>query len=146
MYQHILIAVDGSDLSDRALREAISLAQSQHAALRIVHVVDEVTLNWEGEYADMSEILESFRESGKRILEKAQNFARKAGMEPEGKLRKIQTFGHRISDMILEEAKDWPADLIVIGTHGRRGLHDVLLGSVSDGVARRATVPVLLVR
>lgn len=146
MYQRILIAVDGSDPSNHALREAIALAQSQHAALRIVHVADEITLNWEGEYTDMSEILESFRESGRRVLEKAQNLAREAGMEPEAKLLEIQTFGHRISDLIVEEAKDWPADLIVVGTHGRRGLHDVLLGSVSDGVARRASVPVLLVR
>ena len=146
MYQRILIAVDGSDLSNHALREAIALAQNQHAALRIVHVVDEVTLNWEGEYADMSAVQESFRESGQRVLEKAQNIAREAGMEHEAKLLEIQTFGHRISDLILEEAKDWPADLIVVGTHGRRGLHDVLLGSVSDGVARRASVPVLLVR
>jgi nucleotide-binding universal stress UspA family protein len=146
MYQHILIAVDGSDVSNHALREAIALARNQHAALRIVHVVDEVTLNWEGEYADMSEILESFRKSGQRILENAQNIAREAGMEHEAKLLEIQTFGHRISDLILEEAKDWPADLIVVGTHGRRGLHAVLLGSVSDGILRRATVPVLLVR
>lgn len=146
MYQRILIAVDGSDPSNHALREAIALAQNLHAALRIVHVVDEVTLNWEGEYADMSEILKSFRDSGQRILEKAQNIAREAGMEHEAKLLEIQTFGHRISDLIVEEAKDWPADLIVVGTHGRRGLHDVLLGSVSDGVARRASVPVLLVR
>jgi nucleotide-binding universal stress UspA family protein len=146
MYQRILIAVDGSELSNHALREAIALAQNQHAALRIVHVVDEVTLNWEGEYADMSEILASFRESGQRILENAQNIAREAGMEHEAKLLEIQTFGHRISDLILEEAKDWPADLIVVGTHGRRGLHAVLLGSVSDGILRRASVPVLLVR
>lgn len=126
---------------------AISLAQDLGAALRIVHVADEVTLNWEGEYAGMSAVLESFRESGRRILEKAQNFAREAGMAtPEAKLLEIQTFGHRISDLIVEEAKDWPADLIVVGTHGRRGLHDALLGGVSDGVARRAGVPVLLVR
>ena len=146
MYQRILIAVDGSDLSNHALREAITLAQNLHAALRIVHVVDEVTLNWEGEYVDLLEIMESFRESGQRILENAQNVAREAGMEHEAKLLEIQTFGHRISDMILEEARDWPADLIVVGTHGRRGLHAVLLGSVSDGILRRATVPVLLVR
>lgn len=146
MYPHILVAVDGSELSNHALREAIALAQSQHAALRIVHVADEITLNWEGEYGDMSAVLENFRESGRRVLEKAQNLAREAGMEPEAKLLEIQTFGHRISDLIVEEAKDWPADLIVVGTHGRRGLHDVLLGSVADGVARRASVPVLLVR
>lgn len=146
MYQRILIAVDGSDLSDRALREAVALAQSQNAALRIVHVADEVTLNWEGGYADMSEILESFRESGRRVLERAQNLVREAGMEAEARLLEIQTFGHRISDLIVAEAEAWPADLIVVGTHGRRGLRDALLGSVADGVARRAGVPVLLVR
>ncbi|MBZ0094664.1 MAG: universal stress protein [Sulfuricella sp.] len=146
MYPHILIAVDGSDLSNHALREAIALAQSQHAALRIVHVADEITLNWEGEYGDMSDILESFRESGRRVLEKAQNLAREAGMEAEARLLEIQTFGQRISDMIVAEAQAWPADLIVVGAHGRRGLHDVLLGSVADGVVRRASVPVLLVR
>lgn len=146
MYQRILVAVDGSDLSNRALREAISLAQSQSAVLRIVHVADEVTLNWEGEYGDMSGILESFRESGRRVVERAQNIVREAGMEAEAKLLEIQTFGRRISDLIVEEAKGWPADLIVVGTHGRRGLHDAILGSVADGVARRASVPVLLVR
>ena len=146
MYPRILIAVDGSDLSNHALREAIALAQSLQSALRIVHVVDEVTLNWEGEYVDLPEILESFRKSGQRILEKAQNIAREAGMEHEARLLEIQTFGQRISDVILEEAKDWSADLIVVGTHGRRGLHAVLLGSVSDDIARRATVPVLLAR
>lgn len=146
MYQRILIAVDGSDLSNRALLEAIALAQSQRAALRIVHVADEITLNWEGEYADMSDILESFRESGRRVVEKAQSLAREAGMEAEAKLLEIQTFGQRISDMIVAEAQAWPADLIVVGAHGRRGLHEVLLGSVADGVVRRASVPVLLVR
>jgi nucleotide-binding universal stress UspA family protein len=67
-------------------------------------------------------------------------------MEAEARLLEIQTFGQRISDMIVAEAQAWPADLIVVGAHGRRGLHDVLLGSVADGVVRRASVPVLLVR
>ncbi|MGE5027134.1 MAG: universal stress protein [Betaproteobacteria bacterium] len=146
IYQRILVAVDGSDLSDRALREAIALAKSQCAALRIVHVADEVTLNWEGEYVDMADVLEKFRESGRRVAEKAQGLVRGAGLEAEVKLLEIQSFGQRISDMIVAESKDWPADLIVVGTHGRRGLHDMLLGSVADGIARRATVPVLLVR
>lgn len=58
----------------------------------------------------------------------------------------IQIVGHRIADLIVEEAQDWSADLIVLGSHGRRGLHDMLLGGVSDGVMRRASVPVLMVR
>lgn len=146
MYQKILAAVDGSKLSDRALHEAIALAKKLNASLRIVHVADEVTFNWQGEYGGMLEVLESFREAGQRVLEQARVQAREAGLEAETKLLEIQIVGHRIADLIVEEAQDWSADLIVLGSHGRRGLHDMLLGSVSDGVMRRARVPVLMVR
>ena len=67
-------------------------------------------------------------------------------MTCEGKLLEIDTIGHRIPEMIAEEAKTWPADIIVIGTHGRHGMHRLLMGSVAEGVVRMATVPVLLIR
>ncbi|HUW50295.1 MAG TPA: universal stress protein [Sulfuricella sp.] len=146
MHRNILVAVDGSKISDLALREAIDLAKDLHGTLHIVHVVDEVIFNWDGEFGGIFEVLESFRGAGQRVLEQAQIQARNAGLEAEGKLLEIQTVGHRIADLIVEEAKNWPADLIVLGSHGRRGLHDLLLGSVADGVMRSATVPVLLVR
>lgn len=146
MYQRILIAVDGSKPSDRALREAIDLAKNHRGALRIVHVADEVTFNWDGEFGGIPEVIDSFREAGQRVLEQAQTQARNAGLEAEGKLLEIQTIGHRISDLIVEEARNWPAELVVLGSHGRRGLHNLLLGSVADGVMRSATMPVLLVR
>jgi nucleotide-binding universal stress UspA family protein len=58
----------------------------------------------------------------------------------------IATFDKHIYDSIAEEAKHWPADLIVIATHGRRGVRRLLLGSVAEGLARVASKPVLLVR
>jgi nucleotide-binding universal stress UspA family protein len=58
----------------------------------------------------------------------------------------VECFGRRASDVILEEAAAWPADLIVVGTHGRRGIGRALLGSDAEQIARSATVPVLLVR
>jgi nucleotide-binding universal stress UspA family protein len=61
-------------------------------------------------------------------------------------MAEIETIGHRVADVIAAEAAAWPADLIVVGTHGRRGVNRLLLGSVAEGVARVATRPVLLIR
>ena len=145
MFKRILVAVDGSATSALALQEAIQLAKEQQAQLRIAHVVDEATLNWP-ETGDVGEVQEAFRKSGRKILEKADATARAAGVTAEAKIIEVETFGHRVADMIAAEAEAWPADLIIIGTHGRRGLNRLLLGSVAEGVTRVATKPVLLIR
>ena len=146
MYKHILVAVDGSHTSQLALRQAVSLAKMLGARMRIVHAVDEVTLNWDGEYANPAEIWEAMAKTGRDILSKAAAVAAQSGIEVDTRLIEIDTLGHRISQAIAEEAKAWPADLIVVGTHGRRGLSHVLLGSVAEGIVRVATKPVLLIR
>jgi nucleotide-binding universal stress UspA family protein len=144
MYKHILVAVDGSDTSDLALREAIKLAKDQQAALRLVHIVD-VTPAVEPPYP-LADYEKALRERGEKILTTRATTAREAGIEADPKLIIIEMFGERIYDAIEEEAKQWPADLIVVGTHGRRGARHALLGSVAEGVVRIATKPVLLIR
>jgi nucleotide-binding universal stress UspA family protein len=105
-----------------------------------------VTLNWDAEYANPAEIWEAMAKTGRDILNKAAAVATGAGIETDTKLIEIDTLGHRIPLAIAEEADAWPADLIVVGTHGRRGLSHVLLGSVAEGIVRVGTKPVLLVR
>ncbi len=145
-YNHILVAVDGSNGSNLALREATRLAKEMQAELQIVHVVDEATLNWDAEFADINEIRRSVRSSAQDILDEAAGVAREAGIEAGTRLMEIEVLGHTVSEMIAQEAAAWPADLIVIGTHGRRGLSHLLLGSVAEGVVRIAAKPILLVR
>jgi len=145
MFKRILVAVDGSHTAELALQEAIMLAKELRAQLRVVHVVDEVSLNWP-EGGDFEEVKETFRKSSRKILEKADAEMRKAGMTAETKMLEIDTFGHRVADMIAADAEAWPADLIVIGTHGRSGVNRLRLGSVAEGVARVAAKPVLLIR
>jgi len=126
MYKRILIAVDGSDSADRALEEAVRLAKADAAALKIAFVAGE-------------------DEISRQIMEVAVAKARNAGLAPEGGLLvKLPTEG--ISDVILQEAGRWAADLVVIGTHGRRGIAHALVGSVAEAVIRAATIPVLVVR
>lgn len=145
MYRHILVAVDGSDTSKLALQEAITLVKEWQAQLRIVHVVEEVTLNIDAMYV-LDAYQEAMRKTGEEILRKAEAVARESGVKAETRLLEIETLGHRIPDMIVEEAQSWPADLIVLGTHGRRGFNHLLMGSVAEGIARISPKPVLLIR
>ena len=147
MYKHILVAVDGSDTSNLALHEAIKLAKEQQAALRLIHVVDEtpVYITMDTAYA-LADFQKAMREAGQKVLATSAATARQAGVEVETKFVILETLPRRICDAINEEAKRWPADLIVIATHGRHGFNHLLLGSVAEGVIRLATKPVLVIR
>lgn len=146
MYKHIMAAVDDSATSNRALQEAIGLARDQHAALRIVYVVDEAALLGAALVADPGASGETWREIGNEILKRAQNAARAAGVEADVQLLQTEDVEDRVAQAILKDARGWGADLLVAGTHGRGGLKHLLMGSVAEGIIRHAPVPVLLVR
>lgn len=146
MYQRILVAMDGSGTSDKALGEAIKLAQVHRATLRLVHVVDTAVMDVDdGGLVSLHEVLEALRHGGESLLGKAAARVREAGVEVETVMLETQAIG-RVATQIVEAAQDWPADLIVLGTHGRRGIVHLLLGSVAEDVVRMAVTPVLLIR
>lgn len=145
MYEKILVAVDGSPTSLRGLDEAIKVAKAMHGQLMLVHVVNELVIA--AEYVPSvyyEPILVSLRDSGAKVLEQAMSFARRADVTCEQKL--IETLGGRAADEIVKQAKEWSADLIVLGTHGRRGLKRLAMGSDAELVLRQSPVPVLMVR
>lgn len=148
MYKNILVPVDGSEPSELALAEAIKLAQSTGATLYLMHVVDELVLApMDSSYmssAYYADVIAALRETGRQILDRAEGTVRQAGVELKAAL--VETFGRRVAELIVERAKQWPADLIVMGTHGRRGLRRLVLGSDAEWVLRSTPVPVLMVR
>jgi nucleotide-binding universal stress UspA family protein len=148
MHKRILVAVDGSSTGNAALAEALALAKAEQAQVRVVHVVDSPYLYPDALYgsvaADLEAIRRAWRQAGQTVIDQAVAAARHAGTAPESGL--VESDGQRLSGVIVDEARRWGADLIVVGTHGRRGLERVLLGSVAEGVARSAPVSVLLVR
>lgn len=144
MYKRILVPIDGSSTSERALQEAIRLIDDQPALLRLVHVIDDLQfLDAEG-YVDYAALRDLTRQIGERSLNKAREIAQQADITVETSL--LEANGERIARVIDAEASNWAADLIVIGTHGRAGFDHLLFGSVAEGVVRGTTVPVLLVR
>lgn len=144
MYQRILVPVDGSETSGKALREALRLAEGQAVQLRLLHVVEALQfLDAEG-YVNYAELRELTRQIGQRSLDVAQEQVKQAGFAAETRL--VEADGERVAAVIDAEAASWGADLVVIGTHGRSGFSHLLFGSVAEGVVRGSSVPVLLVR
>lgn len=144
MYQRILIPVDGSPTSDRALGEALALARQQNAQLQLLHVIEDIHFVDIESSINYAELQETMRSSGNKVLTQAQTAVQQAGMTAETKL--LEASGKRVASVIVAEAERWPADLIMIGTHGRTGFSRLLFGSVAEGVVRTAPVPVLLIR
>jgi nucleotide-binding universal stress UspA family protein len=146
MFKRILVPVDGSHTSGRGLDAAIRLAKDQRAALCLLHVIDErvITQNLEGGAAATDQLFNSLRASGKQIVAKAEARARRQRIRAKAVL--VENTIRSVADVIVGQAKKWRADLIVIGTHGRRGISRLVMGSDAEGVVRTTPVPVLLVR
>ena len=145
MYGKILVPVDGSETSTLGLNEAIKIAKAQGSELRLVHIVNEFILDYTyspGLYA--TNLIESLVKAGRTVLDAAESVAQREGVKAERVL--LESIGGRAADLILAQAQEWHADLIVMGTHGRRGLARMAMGSDADQVVRAANSPVLLVR
>ena len=145
MYGRILVPVDGSETSTRGLDEAIKIAKVHGSQLLLVHIVNEFVLDVTYGATFVSQnLIDSLIELGRSVLDEAESAAKREGIKVESAL--IQSVGGVAADLILNQAKTWKPDLIVMGTHGRRGLARMALGSDAENVVRAATVPVLLVR
>ena len=145
MYRRILAPVDGSPTSNRGLEEAVGLAKDQGAVLRLLHVIDGMI--WTPDLTGMENVSEIpcfLRRRGEQLLEDAKTLADRRGVNAQTVLH--ETLGGRVAATILDEAREWKADILVMGTHGRRGLGRVVLGSDAETVVHGASVPVLLVR
>jgi len=145
MYQRILVAIDGSPVADKALAEAVMMARAGGGRLLLLHVSEPpLPLTGEGQWVMMELPRETFLKLGEEMLAKAAEKARAGSVVAE--TRQVEAFGGRVARVIAETAAEWNADLIVAGSHGRRGIDRMLLGSVAEGLARLAQMPVLLVR
>lgn len=145
MYKNILVPVDGSETSRRGLEEGIRLATAMNGQLHLLHVVDESALTLSPEFsAGTGELIEAFVATGRKILGDAADMVRAAGVAVATHMP--ENVSGRVADVILNAAQQVKADVIVMGTHGRRGISHIVLGSDAETVVRSAPIPVLLVR
>lgn len=153
MYNKILVAVDQSEFSQQALTQAVAIAKAFQAELHLVHVLSPLEQEYQATslafgVSAYSETLEeairerwqTSEEEGIEMLRSLCEEAKQAGVESEF----TQTFGQP-ERKICEFAQNWNADLIVIGSHGRKGLNELFIGSVSNYVSHHVPCAVLIV-
>jgi nucleotide-binding universal stress UspA family protein len=144
MYKKILVPIDGSETSSIGLTEAIHLAKNQGARIRLVHVVNELLVVLPEAYLNIGPIVDELRRAGNLVLDNSEKTVRSAGVEVDTIL--IEAMGNQAGDQIIRQAKEWGADLIVCGTHGRRGIRRIVMGSDAEYIVRHTSVPILLIR
>lgn len=146
MYKRILVAVDGSPTSNKALAAAISLAQAPGGRLRLVHVVEEAAFltGYDPFGSSSGRLLQAMSDAGARVLQDGTATALAAGVDADNML--YDRFGERLGETVASAARLWNADLVVTGTHGRKGVSRLLMGSGAEQIIRLAPVPVLVVR
>ena len=146
MYKKILVAIDDSETSRSALKEALHIARTSNAKLYITHVADETMLNIHCHVmsgaVNLDSAVANLLQAGQKLLDGA--MASATGVNAEALM--LEASSRRISETISEKAKELGVDLIIIGRHGQRGLATLLLGSVAEQLAKIADASVLLVR
>jgi nucleotide-binding universal stress UspA family protein len=147
MYQRILVATDGSTLSKRAVNSAIALAALSGAELVALKVIPRYPQSYfEGglalQAAEVSRVEEQWAQTGRAIVDAVQKAADAKGV----KTKAITVKSDLVSDAIIAAAKKHKCDLIVMASHGRRGVKRLLLGSETQQVLTHTSVPVLVLR
>ena len=143
-YKRILVPVDGSSTSKAGLKEALKLARARNVKLCLLNIMDEHVIFSSPEAApNIQIILDSLRAGGRRVLKSAVQTALGKGVRAQTAL--VESLGMRVADTIVRQAKRWRADIIVMGTHGRRGVNRLIMGSDAELVVRNVRIPVLLV-
>lgn len=148
MYKKIVVAVDESDSSYLAFEEALNIAHEGNGKLTILHVVEmslppvsEMGETW----VDIDAYKKNLLENANKLLNKLVAVAHSAGVNVDTQLIVITDFS-RVSEKIVEMSTKLAADLLVLGTHGRRGFRRCFIGSVAEEIVRTSHVPVLLIR
>ncbi|MFL9913759.1 universal stress protein [Paraburkholderia sp. RL17-337-BIB-A] len=145
MYQHILVAVDGSETSARALDAALQLARDTSAKLQPLFVVDVPMLVYATPGTDLTHARNALLEQGENVIADAVASMKRAGVQGTPRIAETELAGDDIAHCILRAASEFKADLVVMGTHGRRGVQRLVLGSVAERFLRIAQCAVLMI-
>ena len=148
MYKHILVPTDGSSLSGKAVKQAIAFAKSLGAKVTALHVSDEYRAMMDEGFAvpAFATFKKRFEDASARrsseLVNRVIASAKAAGVECAG----VAVVNNLPYDAIIKQAKKTKCDLIMMASHGRKGLQSILLGSETAKVLTHSTIPVLVVR
>lgn len=145
MFSRIFVGIDGSPPSVAALAEAIRLARIEAAAVRVVTVVESVptVVGWGPGFGDPTALQQAREDAALAAVDRARDLFTLTGVKGDTVLVKAES--KDVASTLIQEAGGWGANMVVLGSHGRRGLKRLLIGSVAEDVLRRVMIPVLIV-
>ena len=143
MFHNIYVPVDNTDISDRVLTEAIDLVKSTGAKLRISHIVNLEQITFGVEMVGVAELKDALLNIGKNLIEQIQQKIATAGITAEVKL--IENYGSDTATLIIEDAKEFGADLFILGSHHLGSFSHFLTGGIAEDLAHDTDIPILLI-
>lgn len=145
MHQRILVPIDGSPTAQRAFDYALAIARENHAELIPIYVIDIPMVAYEAPGFDPSIVRDALLQTGEQLKKDALATMQHESVKGMPRVVEILAPGVDVAERILEEARSAHCDLVVMGTHGRRGVRRLVLGSVAERFARISCCPVLLI-
>jgi nucleotide-binding universal stress UspA family protein len=145
MYARILAPIDGSPTSAHAFDEAIRIAHESGAELQPLYVVDTQPVVSDSAAAFYAEIRAAYLEEGGKLISDAAERMARESVKGSARVAEVDLTGDDIAHRILRCADEFNADLVVMGTHGRRGWRRLVIGSVAERFLRLSHCPVLLI-
>ena len=144
MYQRILVAIDGSRTAHHAFDAALALATQNGAELCACHVIENAAIYYNVPGYDPSVLRDQLVAQGEQIVQEFKQRIAAAGVKGSVTFSEASALSD-VAAVVLDAARNFQADLLVLGTHGRRGFKRLVLGSVAEQCLRQADLPMLLI-
>ncbi len=143
MFQRIYVPIDNSDISDKVLNEALNLAINKNIKLRIVHAVNLEQITFGIEMVGVAELKDTLLDIAHKLISHVRGVIAKKNIDAEVVL--LENYGVDLSDLIIDDAKKWNADLFVLGSHHLGSFSHFITGGVVEEIAHDVDIPILLI-
>jgi len=143
MFKRIYVPIDNSDISDKVLNEALNLASDKTIKLRIVHAVNLEQITFGIEMVGVAELKDTLLDIAHKLISHAKDVIAKKNIDAEVVL--LENYGANLSDLIIDDAKKWNADLFVLGSHHLGSFSHFITGGVVEEIAHDVDIPILLI-
>lgn len=143
MFDKIYVPIDNSDISDKVLKEALTLAKSSKAAVRIAHVVNLEQITFGIEMVGVAELKDTLLGIANKLLVHVKEVVQAQGVDAEVIL--LENYGSDVASLIIEDAKNWGAQVFILGSHHLGSFSHFLTGGVAEDIAHDSDIPILLI-
>jgi len=143
MFKKVYVPLDNSDISEKLLIEALAFAKSINAEVRIAHAINFEQITFGIEMIGVAELKETLVEIANKFIAHTKDEMKKNGFDIDVVV--LENYGGDLASLVIEDAKQWGADLFVLGSHHLGSFAHFVTGGVVEDIAHECEIPILLV-